>query len=229
MITLLHRARAARITVLALGVALAASAASPAFGGPSLGSLTRAVAKATKLAKAADARSRKALAAAQTPGPRGPQGPVGPAGPAGPAGTPGTNATGTTGTSGGVALLDFRANANTTREVYNHAGLVLTAVCSPSGTVQVTAKTTVDHAILHVATAILSPPATTPAVDYVQKNDMLVSSLPVSIVSTGHAQGTLTYSTPTGQVTTATYASEQGAFGGGSVACWFGGTAQTIA
>ncbi|UTI62268.1 hypothetical protein NBH00_12920 [Paraconexibacter antarcticus] len=214
--------RAGRSTItagaLVATVLLLSVAASPALGGPSLSSLKTSVTKALKLAKTADARSRKALKLAARPGPRGPSGPPGPAGPAG-----GTGAGG----SAAATVLDFRADPGTTNQViYDHGGLVLTASCTTGPTILVTAKTRVDHAILHAANIIGgTPPATT--TELVQKNDFLISGTQ-TIASTGHLQGTATFSTPTGGVTTLAYGAEQGAFGAGSAkGCWFGGTANS--
>lgn len=221
--------RSPAVTVVAIiSAVLLFSIVSPAAGGPSLSSLRSSVAKALKLSKSADLRSRKALALAGKPGPRGPAGPPGPTGPAGPAGGAGaqgaTGASGTTGTTSAATVLDFRENPGVSRVIYDHAGLILTAACSAGPAILVTAKTSVDHAILHAANVIGGTPPTT-TTELVQKNDFLVSGAPQTLVSTGHVQGAATYSTPNGVVTTLTYAAEQGAFGGAAAkGCWFGGT-----
>lgn len=206
---------------------LAASIVSPAFGGPSLGSLKRSVTRALKLAKAADKRSRQALAAAGKPGPQGIQGPPGP---------PGNSGSG--GSSSSVPV-DFRADPGTTGAViYDRGGLVLTAACTAGPNLDVRATTTVDHSAMHVS-VVRHTLAPNTATLYLQKNDFLVGGAPQSITNFtdgsvsatgGHIEGDLTFSTPAGVITSLTFAAEQGAFGG-TVAkgCWFGGMAETNA
>lgn len=222
--------RTAVTTGLLVSVVLLA-AASPAFGGPSLSTLRKSVATALKLARGADARSRKALALAGRAAPQGARGPAGPAGPAGGAGASG----GTSGVAAQVTVIDFRENPGTSRVVYDHGGLTLTASCASgptsAPTISVTAKTSVDHAMLHAANVISTPTASNPeatTTELVQKNDFLIGGPARTLVSSGHLEGTATYSTPTGTVTTLDYGAEQGAFGAGSArGCWFGGTAST--
>ena len=230
-----HR-RLIRSTPRALAVALAAllfagSFISPAFGGPSLSSLKRNVTRALTLARTSDARSRKALAAARQPGPTGPQGPAGPAGPPGTIG-PGTGVPG----SAAVTAVDFRENAGVTRVIYNRGGLVLTASCTVGPNLEVGATTTVDHSVLHLALTRGQAAGTT-ATLYEQKNDFLTTGAAQTLTGVkdgalsatgGHLQGSLTFSTPTGTLTTLTYAAEQGVFGGAAAKdCWFGGMAVT--
>jgi hypothetical protein len=189
-------------------------------------SVQRSAAKALKLAKAADKRSRQALSAASKPGPRGPEGPQGPAGPGG--GGAGSAA---------VTAVDFREDAPVSnRVIYNRGGLVLTASCTAGPNLDVRATTSVDHSVLHVA--LVFHKTTTTETAYLQKNDFLTTGVPQSITNVtesptvfsngGHLQGSLTFSTPSGTVTTLTYAAEQGAFGGAAAkGCWFGGMAET--
>ena len=230
-----HR-RLIRSTPRALAVALAAvlfagSLISPAFGGPSLASLKRNVTRALKLARTSDARSRRALAATRQPGPTGPQGPAGPAGPPGTIG-PGTGVPG----SAAVTAVDFRENAGVTRVIYTRGGLVLTASCTAGPNLEVGAMTTVDHSVLHLALTRGQAAGTT-ATLYEQKNDFLTTGAAQTLTGVkdgalsatgGHLQGSLTFSTPTGTLTTLTYAAEQGVFGGAAAKdCWFGGMAVT--
>jgi hypothetical protein len=225
--TPLLRRPSTALAVVVAAVMLAGSLISPAFGGPSLLSIKRSATQALKVAKAADKRSRKALSEASKPGPRGPEGPQGPAGPGG----------GGAGGSAGSTAVDFRENAPVSgRVIYNRGGLVLTASCTAGPNLDVRATTSVDHSALHVA--VVFHGASTQTV-YLQKNDFLTTGVAQSITNItdggasstgGHLQGSLTFSTPTGTITTLTYAAEQGAFGGASAkGCWFGGMAETNA
>jgi len=210
-----RRLSSAHVAVLVAAGLLTASLVSPALGGPNLLSLKAQVSKALRLAKAGDARSRRALTLARQPGARGPQGPQGPAG---------TNGTSTTGS--GATAVDFRENPGVTRVILNQGGLVLTASCATGPNIEVRATTTVDHSIMHVS--VVRGGSTTVAL-FLEKNDFLTTSSPQSIATGGHLTGSLTFSTPTGTITTLTYASEQGAFGGTyAKSCWFGGTAVTV-
>ncbi len=108
---------------------------------------------------------------------------------------------------------------------------MLTAVCGGTASVPtnvVRATTTVDNSLLH-ATSVEASAAVngTPITHHLPKNDFLIAGVAQDIVSTGHLQGTATYSTPTGTLTTLTCGAEQGAFANGSTGCWFGGTAET--
>jgi hypothetical protein len=211
------------VAILVVAGLLTASLASPALGGPSLLRLKTEVTRALKVARAADARSRKALALARQPGPQGPQGPQGP---------PGTNGTTPPGT--GATAVDFRENPGVSRVILNQGGLVLTASCAAGPNIDVRATTTVNHSAMHVSVERKGSPT---AVLFLEKNDFLTTTAPQTITgmtdgansATGsHLTGSLTFSTPTGTITTLTYASEQGAFGGPlAKGCWFGGTAVT--
>jgi hypothetical protein len=214
----------ALMAILVVAGLLATMLASPALGGPSLLSLKTKVRTALKVAKAADARSRKALILARQPGPQGPQGPQGP---------PGTNGTTPPGT--GATAVDFREDPGVSRVILKQGGLVLTASCTAGPNVDVRAATTVDHSAMHVAVVRKGSPT---AVLALEKNDFSTTSASQTITgmtdgansATGsHLTGSLTFSTPTGTITTLTYASEQGAFGGSlAKGCWFGGTAVTV-
>ena len=115
---------------------------------------------------------------------------------------------------------------------------MLTAACTAGPNLEVKATTTVDHSALHLAVVRRSV-STGTATLYLQKNDFLVGGAPQSITNFsdgsesatgGHIQASLTFSTPTGTITTLTYAAEQGAFGGAAAkGCWFGGMAETNA
>jgi hypothetical protein len=207
---------------LVAATALLVSTASPAIGVPTLSRLSRSVARALKLSKGADTRSRKALKLAQTADTRS-RSALALAQQPGPAGAPGTPAA-----ASGPTVLDFRADPGDSRPIYDRGGLLVTATCSAGPTIDVVAQTRVDHAILHVSTSTAASAAVPATTTLVQKNDFLVGGAPQTLASTGHLQGTATYSTPTGVLTTLVFGAEQGAFGGGTPAgCWFGGTAET--
>lgn len=213
------------LAVVVAAALLTASLVSPALGGPSLLSLKTGVTKALKLAKAANARSRRALTLARQPGPQGPQGPPG---------TNGTNGTNPMGT--GATAVDFRENPGASRVILNQGGLVLTASCTAGPNIDVRATTSVDHSAMHVSVVRGKSGSPTAAL-FLEKNDFLTTSASQTITGMtdgstsatgGHLTGSMTFSTPTGTITTLTYASEQGAFGGSfAKGCWFGGTAVT--
>ncbi len=227
-----RRLSAAKVATLIAAAVLTASLVAPAGGVVSHGpSLKSQVSKALKLAKAADSRSRRALKLAKRP--RLP-------GPTGPQGAPGTNGTGSA--VAGVTAVDFRANPGESRVILNQGGLVLTAGCAAGPNVDVRATTTVEHSIMHVMVAVAAAPAPTSLTDpvfFAQKNDFLTTSASQTLTGInrpdgmpgatgGHLSGSLTFSTPTGTITTLTYGAEQGAFGGAAAkGCWFGGTAVT--
>lgn len=221
---------AAKAAILIAAAVLTASLVAPAGGVVShRPSLKSQVSRALKLAKAADARSRKALKLARRPLRPGPPGPPG---------ASGTNGTGSAvATGAGVTAVDFRANPGESRVILNQGGLVLTASCTAGPNIDVRATTTVEHSIMHVMVAVAAAPPRGTAPVFAQKNDFLTTSAPQTLTGMtdgantatgGHLSGSLTFSTPSGTVTTLTYGAEQGAFGGAAAkGCWFGGTAVT--
>jgi hypothetical protein len=161
-------------------------------------------------------KSEKALTWSQ----RGPQGAAGQNGQNGQNGNKGDKGDkGDTGNPGGqVAKLDYRRdNGSALETIFDSAGFLVQAVCQSGLTVQ--AKSKVDNGSIG-----FHGYSGTNAVSTIDSDFDVGQSVLLIGTTTDPAMGTVTYASPTGQVTTISFASALFSLGFG---CAFSGTAVT--